>query len=870
MSGKFQDVRIGKRESMFTKGYHTDLNLELPELDGPRSLFVVVYDADHPDSFLGCAKIADIEPRNAKANFMHDGISGEISFFQQSPFHPVESTVDLKGLEEGAGGYHVHEFPKPPKLGEEDQPCLRTAGHYNPFNVDKSVSPPSGTSSYDKYEVGDLSGKYGSFKGMERVHERHIDPNLSLFGQLSIVGRSVVIHHNPIPHRWVCANIETDKKTITAEATFTYPIAGRIVFRQEDDNPNSDTSIFVESLLYSDGTKNDTQNHPWHVHVDVPGKDYFNWTGRCLSAGRHYNPYGVSTEDNLYNDCRNEHIPLKCELGDLANKHKGLAVTGKKRAIKNSRKFFTDVNLPLSGPDSIIGHSIVIHDEHAPVHRGNRMACTGIYRQYRHKAVATKWFGNGIQPPPVNGKLEFIQDTKWGMTHSLVDLHGMKGEANSYHVHMIPVQDHLEFPCTGDAVGGHFNPYKFDASESPKPSQGTPDQYEMGDLSGKYGMLEQKMDMRGIYNDTNLPLYGLNSIVGRSIVVHKKYKAQRWACASIGWGFDPDEAKEIRAIASFHHPDGFAWGYIRFSQVVYRDGSTTDTNMEVRLKYPGKTNKQTTHGHNWSIYVNPVGHDAAVKFQSARCTAAGYRWNPTHIQLADPNDRGFYAEECGPDYPLRCEIGDISGRVGKISVGATAYVLNDGHLPLSGDWWKSAVGKSIVIHGPNESPDRMACANIEVDKDIVKYATIRTKARFNLATFMEEVQAVMGVPEWFLYVDSRKTKSLYGGKCIQIQLHFTGPHANRLEQDFNRLLRTGKLDSPSIAIPGYFPDNQRKTKLGYRECGTLNKSPLGSANNSPNDLYISQNSANVMTCTGILPLLTSLFLSLASWMAARR
>ena len=153
-------------------------------------------------------------------------------------------------------------------------------------------------------------------------------------------------------------------------------------------------------------------------------------------------------------------------------------------------------------------------------------------------------------------------------------------------------QDQLEFPCTGDAVGGHFNPYNWDASESPKPSVGTPDQYEIGDLSGKYGLLKQQSNMRGVFNDSNLPLFGAQSVVGRSIVVHKKYKvggsgnpgifylvyldtlydhkAERWACASIGWGFDPDEAREVRAIASFHHPDGFAWGYIRFSQVVYR------------------------------------------------------------------------------------------------------------------------------------------------------------------------------------------------------------------------------------------------------------------------------------------------------------
>jgi hypothetical protein len=77
---------------------------------------------------------------------------------------------------------------------------------------------------------------------------------------------------------------------------------------------------------------------------------------------------------------------------------------------------------------------------------------------------------------------------------------------------------------------------------------------------------------------------------------------------------------------------------------------------------------------------------------------------------------------------------------------------------------------------------------------------------------MEEVQSVMGVPEWFLYTDSRETKQLYGDRCIQIKLHFGGPDANKLEQDFNNLLRTGKLDKPSVAIPGFVPDAQRKTK----------------------------------------------------------
>ena len=41
----------------------------------------------------------------------------------------------------------------------------------------------------------------------------------------------------------------------------------------------------------------------------------------------------------------------------------------------------------------------------------------------------------------------------------------------------------------------------------------------------------------------------------------------------------------------------------------------------------------------------------------------------------------------------RCQVGDLSGRHGKISVGGKAYVYNDVNLPLSGDWYTSAIGK---------------------------------------------------------------------------------------------------------------------------------------------------------------------------------
>ena len=81
----------------------------------------------------------------------------------------------------------------------------------------------------------------------------------------------------------------------------------------------------------------------------------------------------------------------------------------------------------------------------------------------------------------------------------------------------------------------------------------------------------------------------------------------------------------------------------------------------------------------------------------------------------------------------------------------------------------------------------------------------------------------MGVPDWFLFTDSRETKPLHEGKCLQILLHFRGPHANKLEQDFSRLLRTGYLDGPSLDIPGYIHPASNRKKLPYRECGSKTK-----------------------------------------------
>lgn len=45
---------------------------------------------------------------------------------------------------------------------------------------------------------------------------------------------------------------------------------------------------------------------------------------------------------------------------------------------------------------------------------------------------------------------------------------------------------------------------------------------------------------------------------------------------------------------------------------------------------------------------------------------------------------------------------------------------------------------------------------------------------YSRAQFIEDVREVMGLPEWMLTVDSRKTRTLHGGTCIQFLLHLKG------------------------------------------------------------------------------------------------
>lgn len=112
---------------------------------------------------------------------------------------------------------------------------------------------------------------------------------------------------------WICGTIvlynrdyKSHKPIFTAEVIFRYPVVGRILFRQPKDEPWADTSILLEYIIHADGSQiNNTRNHRWAIHELPPGKDFYNWTARCLSAGHIFNPYKVETVNKkiITNEC---------------------------------------------------------------------------------------------------------------------------------------------------------------------------------------------------------------------------------------------------------------------------------------------------------------------------------------------------------------------------------------------------------------------------------------------------------------------------------------------------------------------------------------------------------------------------------------
>ena len=305
------------------------MHLSLDYLESSRNLFVIIYWKNQNNKIMTCAKITPLQSKEVRAHFDSDGVKGDIMLKQNYKIDPTIMTIKLDNLRGRGRYYYIHQFPIAQKQTKNDDLCGQVGDRYNPFNIDSSQNLTTTTTTTtmiqdtnDQYEVGDLSGKHGTLSQIQDIQtyfNSHIDFNLPLFGVHSVVGRSIVIHKSD-GQRWICANIAYPGQTIIAKATFYYPIVGSIIFRQQIDEPLTETTVLGE-LFYADGNQNITRNHPWRIHVNNIGIDFYNWTKRCMSSGENYNPFSIQTGRSYQSQCSLEN-QLRCQVGDLFLKSK--------------------------------------------------------------------------------------------------------------------------------------------------------------------------------------------------------------------------------------------------------------------------------------------------------------------------------------------------------------------------------------------------------------------------------------------------------------------------------------------------------------------------------------------------------------------
>ncbi|GFO44805.1 superoxide dismutase [Cu-Zn], partial [Plakobranchus ocellatus] len=739
---------------------YTDANLPLFADNSVEGLLMIILPQGN-NVEPACGMINVYETRSATATFNNAGVQGYIKFTQKSPLDPTVTFIHVKGLSANAGGYHVHELPVPERLAStQGNMCAgeRVSGHFNPFvsvvGYPGLVGYPSAaTSTYDMYEVGDLSGKYGLLDGLQIKNETYTDRNLPLFGQNSIIGRSIVIHRID-GSRLVCVNIQPDYPIVVAEAVFTFPVFGRVMFMQAQGRPNSDTSVFT-NLDYVDD-REDTEGHAWMVGDMMTGSDMLeeDVTQRCRSAGSTFNPENLwpGYSESQYAQVCNVNTTVGCRIGDLSGKL-GLLNIGSSSAVevKARRWFGTSFSLPLSGSHSIIGKPLVIRNT------GNTasLACATILPV--HPIALSAELTSG----PVTGTIHFSQMVGFGSRQTMVktDLSGLN-DGHSLMIHELPPLEG-QSPCSD--LGMVFDPLNIGNTQ---PSSTTDDNYKVGDLS-RYAAVTE-------WSSYTLPLSGPNSINGRSVAVIDS-NSSVLGCASIVW--DVDGWTFLEAEATF---SGEVTGTILMYQHVHPDGAMSDTTILTNLGYTNSS--MSSHDHNWHTHVSPVSGDSQA--DTGRCDSTKGHYNPFSVALM-----ASYSDECSPLNQLRCEVGDQSKKTMTLDLKGVRKLSTDTYLPLLGRF--SVQGRSIVIHAENKAAARFTCTDIipKISSTVVvRFRTPATFAGLDLADKLERINKA--------YADS--VRSNPGEVVSQIQqssqeettvvVHFIGTRSAILRSRFTEVI----------------------------------------------------------------------------------
>ena len=609
ISGKFGAISMG------TPTEHTDTTIgDISKMILGRSIVIHAKDGGAPR--IACASIGT----TYVALFNGETIDGQVAFSQTSPGLPVMIRTELSGPT--ATKQHAMHLHTNALQGD----CASAKGHYDPEGVETDLPYNPVPGDLSSYYRGAISDKF-QFIDLDTVYANQ-DPTIP--NVRDVLGLSVVVHaENKGSARVGCASVGS---TVVAQFPSTGAVTGTITFAQALSGEGP-TKVVVD--ISGDKMTND---HKYHIHTDAV-------SGGCATAAGHYDPLVVEVEGYACDASK----PELCYKGDLSGKH-GTVNLGDQETYFDST--FT--------VDEIIGRSIVVH----AANRGApRVGCASIGKT----VVAVLPYGQDI-----SGSIAFAQSSFTSPTKVRINVSPGVGKSatasHKFHLHSHAV--------VGDACAsalGHFDPRGVETS-SYSPTPGDDASYYIGDLSGYFGLLNVPTNEASYdHSSTNIPLWGEESIVGRSLVFHAANSgAPRVACTNVG----------NVAVATFpYSADGVTGGDITFAQT--SPGHPTTVRVDL---------KGTTAGHKYHI------HEYAKTGFLEDCQSTGGHFDPQRVEV-----NGY---TCDTNKKTDCYVGDLSGKEGALDLGKPV-TFEDESIQLY-----DILGLGIVVHAANGDKPRIACASI--------------------------------------------------------------------------------------------------------------------------------------------------------------
>ena len=337
--------------------------------------------------------------------------------------------------------------------------------------------------------------------------------------------------------------------------------------------------------------------------------------------------------------------------------------------------------------------------------------------------------------------------------------------------------------CARDVIGAVYNPR--DAARADGcGSEGHA--CAIGDVSARAGihMIAANTFKTYAFVDVDLPLYGEQSVVGRTLAV---WRGDSWRDASFARGKTPlvcatlvrdGEERVIVARATVGTAFSKVSGVVTFTQAA--DDAEAETTVRVQLV--NRAEGESSSGHKWGIYSTPAG-------TLGSCANVGEVYNPGNKASCASGSNKLASD---------CPLGELSKRQGALSAPMLA-VFTDGNLPLSGA--HSIIGKSLVLFTKDTGTEKMLCSDVKLATTSKSGGGGGTSTHVGLSVGAITALLVLSMCALRRYYSAFISRSTSFFDWIKLnRSHMT---FQRMTEEFREIPLTSPPRSPSRAAPAF-------------------------------------------------------------------